>query len=94
MFFSFCVLGVTVDCFLTHNVHINNIINKCNKVNGIIRKAVGYNAPAAVTLNLYKALIRPIAEYSSPPWSPFYKSHIESVEQIQKKITRYAMYYP
>ena len=74
-------------------ISFNNIINKCNKVNGIIRKAVGYNAPAAVTLNLYKALIRLIAEYSSPPWSPFYKSHIESVEQIQKKITRYAMHY-
>ena len=76
---SFCDLGVTVDCFLTYNVHIHNIINKCNKINGMIRRAVGYKAPASVTLNLYKTLIRPI-EYSSPLWSPFYKSHIESVE--------------
>ena len=29
--YSFC--GLTVDCFLTHNVHINNIINKRNKLN-------------------------------------------------------------
>ena len=57
-------------------------------------RAVGYEAPASVTLNLYKALIRPIAEYSSPLWSPFYKSHIESVERIQRKFTRYAMHYP
>ena len=46
---SFCDLGVTVDCFLTHNAHIPNIINKCNKVNGMIRRAVGYKAPASVT---------------------------------------------
>ena len=40
-------LGVTVDCFLAHNVHIHIIIiNKCNKVNGMIRRAVGYKAPA------------------------------------------------
>ena len=89
----FCDLGVTVDCFLTHNVHILNIINKCNKVNGMIWRAVGYKAPASLTLNLYKALIRPIAEYSSPLWSPFYKWHIESVEGIQRNCTRYAMHY-
>ena len=91
---SFCDLGATVDCFLTHNVHIHNTINKCSKVNCMIRRAVGYKAPASVTLNLYKALIRPIAEYSSPLWSPFYKSHIESVERIQINFTRYAMHYP
>ena len=73
---SFCDIGITVDSFLTHIVHIKNVINKCNKVNGMIRRAVGYKAPASVTLKLYKALIRPIAEYSSPVWSPFYKSHI------------------
>ena len=89
---SFCDSSVTVDCFLTHNVHIHNIINKCNKVNGMIMRAVGYKAPASITLNLYKALIRPIAEYSSPLWSPFYKSHIESVERIQRNFTQYAMH--
>ena len=91
---SFCDLGVIVGCFLTHNVHIHNIINKCNKVNGMIRRAVGFKAPESVTLNMYKALIRPIAEYSSPLWSPFYKSHIESVERIQRDLPRYAMHYP
>ena len=60
----------------------------------MIRRAVGYKAPASVTLKLYKALIRPIAEYSSPVWSPFYKSHIELIERIQRNFTRYAMHYP
>ena len=90
---SFYDLGVTFDSFLTHNVHIKNAINKCNKVNGMKRRAVGYKAPASVTLKLYKALNRPIAEYSSPVWSPFYKSHIELIERIQRNFTRYAMHY-
>ena len=91
---SFCALCVTINCLLTHNVHINNSINKCNKVNGMIGGAVNYKAPASVTLNLYKVLIRPIAQYSSPLWSPFFKSHIESVVRIQRNFTRYAMHYP
>ena len=60
----------------------------------MIKRAVGYKAPASVTLNLYKDLISPIAKYSSPLWSPFYKSHIESVERVQRNCTRYAMLYP
>ena len=48
----------------------------------------------AINFKLYKALIRPIAEYSSPVWSPFYKSHIELIERIQRNFTRYAMHYP
>ena len=49
---------------------------------------------ASVTLKLLKALIRPKAEYSSPVWSPLYKSHIELIERIQRNFTRYAMHYP
>ena len=60
----------------------------------MIGGAVYYKAPASVTLNLYKVLIRPIAQYSSLLWSLFYKSHIESVDRIQRNFTRYAMHYP
>ena len=59
-----------------------------------IRRAVAYKAPTSVTLNLYKSLIRPIAEYSSPLRAPFYKSHIELVKRIQRNFTRYTMHYP
>ena len=48
-------------------------------------------SPASVTLKLLKASI---AEYSSPVWSPLYKSHIELIERIQRNFTRYAMHYP
>ena len=59
-------LGVTVDKSLSFNNHISNVINKFNKVNGMIRRLLGYRAPASVSINLYKALIQPIIEYSAP----------------------------
>ena len=60
-------VSYTVQCFLTHNVHIKNVINKCNKVNDMIRCAVGYKPPASITLNLHKTLIKlGLAEYYSP----------------------------
>ena len=71
-------LGVTVDRSPAFNNQISNVINKCNKVNGMIRGSLDYRAQASVSINLYKALIQPIIEYSAPVWSSFTK--IQSVE--------------
>ena len=45
-------LGVTVDKSLSFNNHISNVINKCNRVNGMIRRSLGYRSPASVSINL------------------------------------------
>ena len=88
-------LGVTVDKGLVFNNHVSNVISKCNKVNGMIRRSLlGYKAPTSVSIKLYKALIQPIIEYSAPVWSPFTKIQIESIERIQRNFTRYALHYP
>ena len=87
-------LGVTVDKGLVFNNHGCNVINKCNKVNGMIRRSLGYRAPTSVSNKLHKALIQPIIEYSLPVWSPFTKIQIESIEQIQRNFTTYALHYP
>ena len=75
-------LGVTVDKSLAFNNHISNVSNICNKGNGMIRRSLGCRAPASVFINLYKAQIQPIIEYSAPVWSPFTKIQIESIERI------------
>ena len=86
-------LGVTVDKGLVFNNHVSTVINKCNKVNGMIRRSLGYTAPTSVSIKLYKALKQPIIEYSAPVWSPFTKIQIESIERIQRNFTRYALHY-
>ena len=79
---------------LAFNNHTSNVINTYNKVNGMIRRSLGYRAPASVSINLYKALIQPIIEYSAPVWSPFTKIQIESIKRIQRNFTRHAFHYP
>ena len=66
---SFKDLGVLVSSDLSWKEHIHNVVSKCNRVNGMIRRVVGYHAPNNVALNLYKSLTRSIAEYSTPVWS-------------------------
>ena len=47
-----------------------------------------------ISLNLLHCILNPCEQISSPLWSHFYKSHIESVERIQRNFTRYSMQYP
>ena len=60
----------------------------------MIRRSLGYRAPASLSINLYKALILPIILYSAPVWSPFTKIQIESIKRNQRNFTRYALHYP
>ena len=60
----------------------------------MIRRSLGYRAPASVSINLYKALIKPIIDYSAPVWAPFTKIQIESIERIKRNFARYTLHYP
>lgn len=91
---SFKDLGVTVSSNLNWNTHVNNIIAKANRVNGLIKRTVGYHAPTNVTLNLYQSLSRSTLEYCSPVWSPQSSGEIFRIEQLQRSMTRYIMHYP
>ena len=56
-FMTWVLLLIVITTYV--GLHIKKKIIKCNKVNGMIRRAVGYKAPTSVTLNLYLALIDP-----------------------------------
>ena len=53
-------LGVTVDKGLVFNNHVSNVINKCNKVNGMIRRSLGYRALTSVSFNFIKLSYSPL----------------------------------
>ena len=63
-FYNDLGVTVTVDKSLAFNNHISNVINKCNKVNGMIRPSLGNRAPVSVSNNFYKARIQPIIRYA------------------------------
>ena len=75
---SFKELGVLVSSDLSWKEHI--------QVNGMIKRVVGYHAPNNV--NLYKSLMRSIAEYSTPVWSPQHSNELTQLESIQRDMIR------
>ena len=80
-------IGVHTDPNLSFDVHINDKVNKANKVMGLIRRTFLY-MDSKMFLSLYKSLVRPILEYASVCWSPFLKRQIEQLEKVQRRATK------
>jgi len=80
-------LGVTFDNDFKFDVHINNVINKANKMIGIIRRTFSY-LDNTTFLNLYKALVRSHLEYANCIWSPKYIRQSAAIEKVQRRATK------
>ena len=61
---------------------------------GMIKRAVGCNAPVNVTSSLYRTLLQSNLEYCSSAWSPSTVSDTKAIESIQRAATRYILNYP
>ena len=62
-------LGVLFDTDLKFRQHINNSINKANKITGLVRRTFLHITTKSFR-KLYKSLIRPHLEYCNIVWSP------------------------
>ena len=80
-------LGVHVDRNLNFDKHINQQINKANRIMAIVRKTFDH-MDKEIFLNIYKGLIRPKLEYASSVWSPHLIKHIEALEGVQRRATK------
>ena len=90
---SFKDLGVTVDLTLSFKDHINSVTSDTNRICGIIRRSIGFNAPVSVKLQLYLSLCRSKLEACTQLWSPQTKCNVLSLENVQRKMTRYITNY-
>ena len=81
-------LGVHLNNTLNWNTHINNIVNKANKVLYVARQAL-YKSSKEVKQTAYKSLVRPLLEYSSSVWDPYTTTNIDAVEKVQRKAARF-----
>ena len=80
-------LGVTVDHKLVFDRHVQNQVNKANKILGAVRhtfKAIDQES----FHHLYTGLVRPHLEYASVTWSPRWKKEKDALEQVQRRATR------
>ena len=84
-------LGVILDSQLTFVEHYNTIINKAKSTLGFIKRfAFNFQDPYGIKL-LYVTYVRPILEYCSIVWNPYYAVHQERIESVQKQFLLYAL---
>ena len=80
-------LGVTFDPMLTFDIHIHNIVNKANRMLGIIKRTFSY-LNKDTFLKLFKSFVRPHLEYANVIWSPYLKRQSIYVENVQRRATK------
>nr|BAK26811.1 putative reverse transcriptase [Culex quinquefasciatus] len=84
-------LGVILDSQLTFVEHYNTIINKAKSTLGFIKRfAFNFQDPYTIKL-LYITYVRPLLEYCSIVWNPYYAVHQARIESVQKQFLLYAL---
>ena len=76
-------LGIKMTSNCSFNEHIGSIVEKAKRMASWVLRTFNTRDKTPM-LALYKALIRPLLEYSSPLWTPIKKSEIQALEAIQK----------
>ena len=61
---------------------------------GMIKRAIGFNAPEKVSRSLFTALVRSDVEYGSSLWSGTSECNLQLIEGIQRRATNYILHYP
>jgi len=80
-------LGIIFDDKLKFHDHASIVAGKGNRMLGLISKSFEFHEPKMVG-KLYKALVRPILEYSNPVWGPIFYSGPKKIKNVQRRATR------
>ena len=80
-------LGIVIDNKLSFSSHYEKIVNKANKLLGIIRRNFTYIDSVNFKL-MYKAIIRPTIEYGATVYNPILQQDINKIESIQRRATK------
>ncbi|CAB0018453.1 unnamed protein product, partial [Nesidiocoris tenuis] len=82
-------LGVLLDSQLSFVDHVELIVGRAMRALGFLRRtARDFTDPTAL-VSLFNALVRPVLEYASPVWSPFYAVHSLALERVQNHFLRF-----
>ena len=80
-------LGVYIDTKLTYDEHITSIVSKANRMIGLVWRSFSF-IDTCLFNKLYKAVIRPHLEYTTPVWSPHLWRQAELLENCQRRATK------
>ena len=79
-------LGIKISYDLSWSNHIHEVVNKGNKVLGVIKRVLWSNSVSEFSL-LFKSLVRPILDYAAPMWCPFLLKDIVLLEKVQRRVS-------
>ena len=88
---SFCDLGVLFDMKLTFNSHIQITVNKSTGVLCFVKHWAKEFKDPYITKRLYTSLVRPILEYASVIWDPYYNVYTKKLESVQKQFLLFCL---
>ena len=80
-------IGVYIDNNLKFDIHINNVVNKANRILAITRRTFDYMNDNVFCM-IFKGLVRPHLEYAAPVWSPHLNKYKEQLENVQRRATK------
>lgn len=89
----FLDLGVLLDAKLTFVQHITMTVNKARGVLAFIKRWAKEFTDPVITKRLFTSLVRPILEYGSIIWDPFYNVHNNRIESVQKQFLLFCLRY-
>ena len=81
-------IGVLIDDKLRFSHHISEKVNKANQIMGLICRNCTHMDQHNFIL-LFISLVRIYLEYPNLLWSPILKKHIQLIEYVQQRATRY-----
>ena len=74
-------LGVLIDCNLKFHSQCSTVVNKVNRLLGLVKET--FSNILQIHLHVYTnhALVHPILEYGNLVWGPYYKTDIQKLEK-------------
>lgn len=84
-------LAAMMDSKLNFKDHVAYIVSKASSQLGFVFRFAKKFKDVYCLKSLYCSLVRPILEYCSVVWAPFYQNETQRIESIQRKFIRYAL---
>ena len=83
-------LGVLLDKRLSWSPHISSIASKASQTLNFLKRNLS-KCSTAIKASAYLTMVRPIMEYASAVWDPFYVKDIQQLEKVQRRAARWVL---
>ena len=83
-------LGVLIDKRLSWSLHISNIASKASQTLNFLKHNLS-KCSTEIKASAYLTMVRPLMEYASAVWDPYYIKDIQQLEKVQRRAARWVL---